>query len=190
MGYSPVVILGIFFMLKKRGIQQKVFFIIGILFMLFPIAGSFMNGFSYVSNRWIWAFAMFCAFIFVKYWSEIISINKNDIKHLMIVLGIYSGLICLMQNTRIENVLIELLILLFLVMVLSQLNQNQKVSVYKLEAVVILSVICSIAINSLYIYSISEKNYISEFIDRGKVYETYKTSQSSDIKKYIKDESF
>lgn len=190
MGYSPVVILGIFFMFKKRGIQQKVFFIIGILFMLFPIAGSFMNGFSYVSNRWIWAFAMFCAFIFVKYWSEIISINKNNIKHLMIVLGIYSGLICLMQNTRIENVLIELLILLFLVMVLSQLNQNQKVSVYKLEAVVILSVICSIAINSLYIYSISEKNYISEFIDRGKVYEIYKTSQSSDIKKYIKDESF
>ena len=191
MGYSPIVILGLFFMFQKKKMQQYIFFGIGLLFMAIPAIGSLMNGLSYISNRWIWAFAMFCAFILVEYWNDIISIGSKYMKQLFIVLTVYCTLVCLIENTRMENTLMELLLLVFTVMILGYMGQqNRKFSVYKAEAVLVTSVILGVAINSFYVYSVSEKNYVSQFIDRGNVYESYRTSQSGDIKNYIKDDEF
>lgn len=190
MGYSPIVILGLFFMFKKRDVQKIVFFAICIIFITIPAMGSLMNGLSYVSNRWIWAFAMLCAYLVVEYWNDIIAISSKCLKQIFIVLAVYTTLICIMKNTRLENVLIELLILVFTVMALNYINQNNKISRLKSEKIIIGAIIAGVAVNSFYIYSVSEGGYVKEFIDSGKVYESYKSSQSSDINKHVKDNEF
>lgn len=190
MGYSPLVIPALFYMFKKKNIQQCTFFGIGFFMMLIPFIGSFMNGFSYISNRWIWAFAMFCAYILVEYWKDVISIDIMKDKILFLVLAIYAVVICFMQNTRTENTLIELLLLIFTVALICYMNQNKKIVLGNLDKVLTVSILLGIAINAFNIYSVSEKNYVAEFIDSGKVYKSYKASQSGDIKKYVKDNSF
>lgn len=190
MGYSPLVIPALFYMFRKKNVQQCTFFAIGILLMVISFFGSFLNGFSYVSNRWMWAFAMFCAFMFVEYYRDITSISIVRDKILFAVIGIYTIIICFMQNTRTENTLVQLLVLLFTVMMICYMNQTSKTGFNQIERILTFSVIFGIAVNAFNIYSVSEKNYTAEFIDRGKVYQLYKTSQSSDIKKYVKDDDF
>ena len=95
-----------------------------------------------------------------------------------------------MQNTRTENTLIELLLLIFTVALICYMNQNKRIVLGNLDKVLTIFIILGIAINAFNIYSVSEKNYVAEFIDSGKVYKSYKASQSGDIKKHVKDNSF
>ena len=59
-GYSapalPLIIV-LFTMKDKISKQIKIFLSIGVIFFLFPIFGCIFNGFSYVSNRWGFAFS-------------------------------------------------------------------------------------------------------------------------------------
>lgn len=43
--------------------------------LLVPFAGHVLNGFSYVSNRWIWAYGMMIAYIFVKAYPELFTLT-------------------------------------------------------------------------------------------------------------------
>lgn len=59
LGYAaPVLPLTIFLFTQKDKTSKeiKLFFLIGILFFLFPIFGRLFNGFSYYTNRWGFAF--------------------------------------------------------------------------------------------------------------------------------------
>ena len=55
-GYSAVAMAGVFvlFSRKKKYLDLKLGFGLLNLFLLVPFAGHVLNGFSYVSNRWIW----------------------------------------------------------------------------------------------------------------------------------------
>ncbi|WP_155511668.1 YfhO family protein, partial [Blautia obeum] len=72
-GYSAVAMAGVFvlFSRKKKYLDLKLGFGLLNLFLLVPFAGHVLNGFSYVSNRWIWAYGMMIAYIFVKAYPEL-----------------------------------------------------------------------------------------------------------------------
>ncbi len=65
-GYSAVAMAGVFviFSKRKKYTGLKLGFVLLNLFLLIPFAGHVLNGFSYVSNRWIWAYGMLIAYIF------------------------------------------------------------------------------------------------------------------------------
>ena len=67
-GYSAVAMAGVFviFSKKKKYTGLKLGFVLLNLFLLIPFAGHVLNGFSYVSNRWIWAYGMLIAYILVQ----------------------------------------------------------------------------------------------------------------------------
>ena len=66
--YSAVAMAGVFvlFSRKKKYLDLKLGFGLLNLFLLVPFAGHVLNGFSYVSNRWIWAYGMMIAYIFCE----------------------------------------------------------------------------------------------------------------------------
>lgn len=190
MGYTPVALLGIFFCFKKKNKQQLVFFFISIFILILPVMGSIMNGGSYISNRWLWAFALLCSYLIVYYWEDILNICIANVKPLFAFLAAYILLICCMKNARTLNTIMELVLILLLVMYLVIVNQATHKSKNRKEFAVAVTVMIGIGINSFFMYSFSQGNYISEFIDRGQVYQTYEETQSSDIKNNVEDDSF
>lgn len=190
MGFTPLALLGIFFAFRKKNIQHCLFLLICILLLCIPFAGSFMNGLSYISNRWLWSFALLCSFFIVEYWEDIIAISIKNVKLIFLFLMGYCTILFLMENARSLNSIIELILVLSLVIALVILNQDRDAVRKKKELAIALTVIIGIAVNGFFLYSFSGENYVSEFIDSGQVYKTYQQSQSYDIKKNVKDNSF
>ena len=79
-GYSAVAMAGVFviFSKRKKYTGLKLGFVLLNLFLLIPFAGHVLNGFSYVSNRWIWAYGMLIAYIFVKIYPELFSLTLKE----------------------------------------------------------------------------------------------------------------
>ena len=57
--------------------------------LLVPQAGSVLNGISYVSNRWVWAFTMLEAFILARVCPGITAFEPKEKRNLFALLGDY-----------------------------------------------------------------------------------------------------
>ena len=59
-----ICIFGLFVLTGfKEMLKEKLLFIIGTFSVAFPFIGHVLNGFSYVTNRWAWAYTLLIAFI-------------------------------------------------------------------------------------------------------------------------------
>lgn len=75
---------------KKYRAELKILFVIGTIFLLFPVIGHIFNGFSYTSNRWVWGYSMLCAFILCDVWEELTAMRPRNSKLLIGVLACYA----------------------------------------------------------------------------------------------------
>lgn len=90
-GYSAVAMAGVFviFSKKKKYTGLKLGFVLLNLFLLIPFAGHVLNGFSYVSNRWIWAYGMLIAYILVQAYPELFTLGIREKRRIFVMLLIY-----------------------------------------------------------------------------------------------------
>ena len=79
----PLIII-LFTMKDKIAKQIKIFLSIGIIFFLFPVFGCIFNGFSYVSNRWGFAFSFVIAIGIVYAIPIATNSNFKEIKNILI----------------------------------------------------------------------------------------------------------
>ena len=104
MGYSAILgcgvpaLMAVFLLFfgkdrKKYRPEVKALFIIGSLLLIFPAAAHVLNGFSYVSNRWVWGYSLLAAFILCDTWEELTAMQRRDAKRLLIFLAGYAGLL-------------------------------------------------------------------------------------------------
>ena len=189
-GVSPIALVGAYYAFHKRDVQKIILFVISLIVMLVPFLGSFMNGMSYACNRWIWAYVFLCAYTVAYYWKEIISIRVFTHKKLTVFLMIYFVLVLVMRNTRKESVIFQILLFSVMLFLLSFIN-NHKTKWFKYKIrIIFVFVIAGIALNAFYIFSVTEGNYVSEFIAMGEVYPSYESTISNDIKNHVEDKSF
>ena len=189
-GVSPIALIGAYYAFHKRDVQKIILFVLSVLVMLIPFLGSFMNGMSYACNRWIWAYVFLCAYTVAYYWKEIISIKVFTHKKLTVFLMVYFVLILIMRNTRRESVIFQILLFSVMLFLLSFIN-NHKTKWFKYKIrIIFVFVIAGIALNAFYIFSVTEGNYVSEFIAMGEVYPSYESTIPNDIKNHIEDKSF
>lgn len=70
MGYTSVGLIAVLFLLIRTKVKEKlpfkIAFLLGTLFILIPFFGHVLNGFSYVTNRWVWAYCFVVALIVVE----------------------------------------------------------------------------------------------------------------------------
>lgn len=82
---------------------MKVGFVLLNAFLLLPYAGHVLNGFSYVSNRWIWAYGMLIAYIFVKIYPELFTLTLKEKRKIFVMLLIYCGIALLPDAARTQR---------------------------------------------------------------------------------------
>lgn len=166
-GYSAVSMAGVFvlFSKKKKYTDLKLGFLMLNLFLLLPFAGHVLNGFSYVSNRWIWAYGMMIAYIFVKAYPELFTLTLKEKRKIFIMLLVYCGAALFASAARTERNIMAVMVLAFAVFTAVSYG-NIFVKAKNLCLMFSCLLVVSIVLNISYQYSY-EKDYLSEFSDRG-----------------------
>ena len=179
MGYTAISLIAIIFMFtaKKKQKELKTAFVILTLFLMFPIVGHVMHGFSYVSNRWIWGYSFVVALILTTMLPSMLKPTKKQLISLSVFSAIYLAFGLLMRNTRKESFLASFAIFLLSVILMfgiyisrTRPNSLSKYSMRLSQAAVLFLVIAGIAVNAGYKYSYNEGNYISQFADFDRAY--------------------
>lgn len=174
-GFSAVSMTGSFvlFAKKKKYKTLKAGFILINLFLLFPFAGHVLNGFSYVSNRWIWAYGMLMAYIFVKMYPELFKLSLKEKRTIFVFLIGYCVLALLPDAARTQRNLVAVLLLVlatFTVLSFGAVFTKRK----NLMLMTGGFLIAGILFNMYYQYSY-EKDYLSEFSDQGEALDKLET---------------
>lgn len=102
MGYSAPVILAVFLLFLRRGKNSvlKIFFLSCSVIILIPALGQLLNGMSYMSNKWNWAFALLCAYTFTVMWPELMRLKFREAVKLLICLSICFFSLLMLEYSR------------------------------------------------------------------------------------------
>lgn len=162
-GYSAVAMAGVFvlFSKRKKHLDLKWGFALLNLFLLVPFAGHVLNGFSYVSNRWIWAYGMMIAYIFVKAYPEFFTLTVREKKKIFIMVVMYCVLALFAKAARTQRNMAGVLVLVLAVFTITSFGNIFLQGKYMCGLLSALLVV-SILLNVSYQYSY-EKDYLSEF---------------------------
>lgn len=75
LGYGAVAFLAVALLFLrskwKEKIGYKIAFLLGTVFLLFPVFGHVFNGFSYATNRWVWGYCFVVSLIVVEMFPDI-----------------------------------------------------------------------------------------------------------------------
>ena len=138
-------------------------------FLLLPFAGHVLNGFSYVSNRWIWAYGMLIAYIFVKIYPGTVYAYSKEKRKVFVILLVYCVLALLPEAARTQRNLMAMILLTLSVFYRTFLwkyfceNEKSLSDDRRLSD-------SGILFNIAYQYSY-ERDYLSEFTDSGEALE-------------------
>lgn len=80
LGFPILAIICVFGLFALTGVKEmlkeKILFIISTAAVILPFAGHVLNGFSYSTNRWAWAYTLLIAFIVVMTIEKILEVSK------------------------------------------------------------------------------------------------------------------
>ncbi len=184
---AVAIVLFIFTRQKEQRWLKQVFLVL-FLILCVPFAGSVMNGFNYVTNRWVWAVCFFAAYILVCWGSRLPAASPRLVGGLAVFLTLALVLLCAgAQKPKAEQILSLLSMLLFVLLILFFIAC--KSSAYGFRQVVLLFCLAGIFVSANYKYSTDHKNYVSEFLPAGKAMETVWSDAEVSVKA-LNDPSF
>lgn len=172
LGFAPVCLTGIIILFLKKDkkyLPYKISFLMCVLFLMIPLVGSLMNAGSYVVNRWVWAFAMLVAYIFVKIWPEFFTLNNKE-KLWIIFLDICYVILCMLRTefrtTQLMVMAVILLIGVLAILAGDYLERYKKFWKYLLFGCVCLGVMA----NGILRFAWFGSNYAAGFVDSGRAW--------------------
>jgi uncharacterized membrane protein YfhO len=167
-GYSSPVILALFllFLRKKEYRTLKACFFVCAVIVLVPAFGQFLNGMSYRSNKWCWALALLCAFIFSVMWRELMKLSLGDAVKLAVGLCLcFFGLLMLdYSRTKAAFACIGIAFVFLLVLFPVRIEKPQVELRWKRyrQALALALVIAGIGSVSFFKNASGENNYANE----------------------------
>ena len=164
-GVSPLCIMLAPLLLKKiRNPKNKLLFIyllITTVMLFFPIFGSFMNGFSFPSNRWVFGYIFFLVLMVNNCLKDDLIFNKKELL-LMSIISIFYFLLFFICRKSLGEALIELSITAIILFIFIFQSKYKTKFIAK---ICLLFIICfGIVFNGLYLYSESGKGYSLSFL--------------------------
>lgn len=149
MGYAAPILPAVFllFYKKRQAGFLKTLFVIGFVFILFPVFGRILNGFSYECNRWSFGFALLNAYILTYMWPYLMELTKKEGAFLFACTLIYAALCLALEPSRSTRVFVSLsLCFVFLILICpctdlchSLLDKRQQLVLL----LIIISIVCA-----------------------------------------------
>ena len=164
MGYTAFGVTAIFvlFLQKKRRTVYKICLLLMLGCMLLPYAGHVLNGFSYETNRFVWAGAMLVSYLVVKIWPEIGTLTTKQKKGFAAAVIVYTAVCLFVEKSRMEMALAALVTLLVLACVVicrESLIRTEKV----FRGIMLAGLMGCLVLQGFYQYSPEEENYLATF---------------------------
>ena len=192
LGFNAIAFPAICLLFFKRKPEEKpmrILFILSTLLLLFPAFGWLLNGLSYATNRWIWAYSLLVAYIVTTQWKKLRHITVGQAVACVGALALYSLLAIPLMTTDTRNIGVSVL-LAFLIIVLCALAPKFKKK-HLATALVLVLVLTSFAGNAAYFYSHHGQNHIARYVSYSDVNKKLKSTAARKVKKATKnDDSF
>ena len=202
-GVSSIILLMLPILLMRRK-QHKVFFsylIVATLFLVIPILGSIMNGFSFPHNRWSFIYAFILSYIVTLCFDQ--RYSKKEIKAISITMVLYTiiaivGTLCCKTEPVFIIYFIQILLAFFMLDCIwyqntfSEKNEipydkkKGKLNQYKFTIAIFILSIISICVMAFGLFTSYDRNYAKEFIELGSTEEKLAT-QLENNKSYTKN---
>lgn len=183
MGFSAPVVITLFILIIRRKENRflKVLLGICITIILFPIGGRILNGMSYMTNRWSWAFALLCSYILVKEWNVLISIQQSEwIKTLVCTVAFY--VVCLLcEQSRSSETFAAVPLLFISLFIIKQKSLRMK-NIWCQQVLLIFVVGINAISLGFWHFAPGGGNYASEFIENNKIEEELANNETEIIK--------
>ena len=169
LGYTalPLVIVILLILRRKRHMKQFVIFAVMTLFLLIPAAGFALNGFAYVSNRWVWAYSLMTGCLFAALYPKLYELTAAERRRIAAVLSVLAVFSVALSPTRNERGFLSAALIL-LVAVLISLTELKEKNYGSTNIVVCAMLVFLIALNGYGQFSVTAGNsFIEEFTDSG-----------------------
>lgn len=202
-GVSSIVILmipNLFTRLKEKEVRSYLaLFVVTTIMLLLPGVASIMNGFSFPSNRWVFAYSFILAYIVTLVFDAKLNYSKKQKIYMFVTLIVYSIIGAFVTDLKIRKNLdyyaAGVIAYLIFIIILYKFKKENNIKLAK-NSIMIL-VIANIFIVSAALYYPQGKGYVEEFIESGTVEENCasvngKIENFREAIEYIKanDESF
>ncbi|MCM1234070.1 MAG: YfhO family protein [Ruminococcus flavefaciens] len=192
MGYPVPVFLAACMLVPKR--RQHGFllllFAIGAAFIAFPALGKILSAFSYIGNRWSFAFALLASYILAAMWPSLTALGWKEWLYLAFCTAAYL-LLCLRLGTfgngRFPYLAALLVALLLLLAPLAKGGRLFAPARWK-QAAMFACVLVSIGCNAYWKYA--KDDYRSECLKAEKVSQGYPRNGTKAVKKAIKADKY
>ena len=149
------------------------------LLLLIPFAGSALNGFNYVSNRWEWMFAAVISYTLAAVWPDLFSMTKRQKGFVYGGSAVYICLLFILTRGvyRITFAASTLLMAALLILYVFEKEKSRRVRRLIPGALVCLTLV-HICVNASYNYGADKGRYVEEFADRDSMYSLYTSGPS------------
>ena len=161
---APAVLAAILlFCDRKHNSLLKVYYALCVLIMLFPIAGRFLNGMSYATNRWVWAFALLSSYILALYWDNLLNI-ENRKWLLLFASSIVYFTVCLhFDKSRSASTFVSSTFLFITLIVIRGFSINEKAVLISTKSFIVFLIVFFSSVNtSLWLFAPSTVAYTDE----------------------------
>lgn len=154
-----IIALCLLFFTPKRK-ELKVFSILSLLFVIFPIFGRVFNGMSYFSGKWTFAVTLLVSYLIVVMWGEfkdLYSTFNNKHISLFVVTGVLFLAVLVIEESRIPRSICGCVLLILSVLTLE--FAFKKVPEKYRDGCLIGIIFIGVAISSFWLNSIAGDNY-------------------------------
>ncbi|MCC8068064.1 MAG: YfhO family protein [Clostridiales bacterium] len=168
LGYAGIALPELVLLfLQKRNRGVKAAFLVLTAVALLPAAGSALNGFSYVSNRWVWGYSFLIAGVVVLKWNALFQMSAEEKWKLSLCMAVYF-LICMgMEKSRTASAFFGIGMALLLMM--SAVAVKERYGLKWAQRILIFFVLMNLAGNAYFKYSPEEGDYVSQFVDMDQI---------------------
>lgn len=185
---APIVLSAVLLFLKKKeALLLKALFLICVLITAFPICGRLLNGMSYMTNRWSWAFVLLLCYILVNKWDELFSLSETEWKRLLVFSVGYYLIILFFEKSR-SAAALSVIPLFFITCLILKTATEKTTGKFSRQALIVVIIGISLVNSAFWKFSPGAGNYVAQFKENSKIWsEEWNNNETQIIKSYANE---
>lgn len=188
MGYTGLSLCALISLFLRRGQDRlwKSYWLLLTLFLLFPYAGHIMNGFAYVTNRWIWAYSFLVAFLTASELPALIQSSRKFKIKVLLICFLYLCCMWLVNRGNLNHRVWASVLLLLCTCIMLFITELKVRPVFVCLGILSI-VLVNLVTTSWFIYLPRFDNQIAKYQDRGTAWNEVCQSVPSSLLKNIEN---